>query len=144
MREPMSKVDTAWLRMEQPTNLMMITGVIVLDSGASFEGVVEAIENRWLAFRRFRQKAVYNAGGAYWELDRDFDINAHVRRVALPGNAGQDELEEFVSDLASTSLDHSRPLWQFHYVENYVDGPVLIREDRTDRMNGQLRLAEER
>ena len=43
MREPMSKVDTAWLRMEQPTNLMMITGVIVLDSKASFEGVLETI-----------------------------------------------------------------------------------------------------
>ena len=126
MREPMSKVDTAWLRMEQPTNLMMITGVIVLDSGASFEAVVETIEHRWLAFRRFRQKAVDKAGGAYWELDRDFDINTHVRRVALPGLAGQDELEEFVSDLASTRLDHSRPLWQFHYVENYVDGPVVI------------------
>jgi len=126
MRDPISKVDTAWLRMEHPTNLMMITGVIVLDSGASFERIVAAIENRWLAFRRFRQKAVDKAGGAYWQLDTDFDINTHVRRVALPGNAGQDELEEFVSDLASTSLDHSRPLWQFHYVENFAGGPVLV------------------
>ncbi len=126
MRDPISKVDTAWLRMEQPTNLMMITGVIVLDSGATFERVVETIEHRWLAFRRFRQKAVDKAGGAYWEIDKDFDIHTHIRRVALPGNAGQDELEEFVSDLASTSLDHSRPLWQFHYVENFSGGPVLV------------------
>ena len=28
-REAMSKVDTAWLRMESPTNLMMITGVMI-------------------------------------------------------------------------------------------------------------------
>ena len=28
-REPMSKVDTAWLRMESPSNLMMITGVLI-------------------------------------------------------------------------------------------------------------------
>ena len=126
MREPISKVDTAWLRMEQPTNLMMITGVIMLDSGASFGRIIETIEKRWLAFRRFRQKAVDRTGGAYWELDEDFDINTHVRRVALPGNAGQDELEEFVSDLASTALDPSRPLWQFHYVENFVEGPVVI------------------
>ena len=90
MREAISKVDTAWLRMEQPTNLMMITGVIALDSGASFERVVETIENRGRACRRFRQKAVDKAGGAYWELDEAFDINPHVRRVALPGNAGQD------------------------------------------------------
>jgi WS/DGAT/MGAT family acyltransferase len=88
--------------------------------------VVETIEHRWLAFKRFRQKAVDRAGGAYWELDKDFDINTHVRRVALPGNAGQDELEDFVSDLASTRLDHSRPLWQFHYVENFSGGPVVV------------------
>jgi hypothetical protein len=28
-REPMSRVDTAWLRMERATNLMMITGVMM-------------------------------------------------------------------------------------------------------------------
>jgi len=124
--EPISKVDTAWLRMEQPTNLMMITGVVVLDPSASFEYVVQTIEQRWLAFRRFRQKAVDKTGGAYWVVDEDFDIHAHVRRVALPGDAGREELEEFVSDLASTRLDHTRPLWQFHYVENYIGGPAII------------------
>jgi len=125
-RESISKVDTAWLRMEQSTNLMMITGVIVLDQSATFEGIVETIKQRWLAFRRFRQKAVDGSRGAYWELDEDFDIQAHVRRVALPGDASRRELEEFVSDLASTRLDSSRPLWQFHYVENYIGGPVVI------------------
>ena len=126
MTEPISKIDTAWLRMEQPTNLMMITGVIVLDPAVSFENIVQTIEQRWLTFRRFRQKAVDRARGAHWELDEDFDIHAHVRRVALPGDASRDELEEFVSDLASTPLDHSRPLWQFHYVENYIGGPVVV------------------
>jgi WS/DGAT/MGAT family acyltransferase len=126
MKEPISKVDTAWLRMEQPTNLMMITGVIVLGPGATFERVVETIEQRWLAFRRFRQKAVDRTSGAMWELDEDFDIRTHVRRVALHGNAGQDELEEYVSEMASTGLDHSRPLWQFHFVENFTGGPALI------------------
>jgi WS/DGAT/MGAT family acyltransferase len=126
LKEPISKVDTAWLRMEQATNLMMITGVIVLDPVVTFESVLHTIRQRWLAFRRFRQKAVNRAGGAYWELDEDFDIHAHVRRVALPGDAGRDELEEFVSDLASTRLDHSRPLWQYHFIENYSGGPVVV------------------
>ena len=30
-KEPMSRVDTAWLRMERPTNLMMITSVMMFD-----------------------------------------------------------------------------------------------------------------
>ncbi|MEJ8566818.1 WS/DGAT/MGAT family O-acyltransferase [Elongatibacter sediminis] len=125
-REPMSKVDTAWLRMEQPTNLMMITGVVGLEAEASYTRLVETVQSRFLAFRRFRQKAVSTSSGVFWETDPDFDIHGHVRRVALPGGAGQDELEDYVSDLASTALDPSRPLWQFHFVENYVGGPVVV------------------
>lgn len=125
-KEPISKVDTAWLRMEQPTNLMMITGIIALDRNTSYERLVETIEARFLSFRRFRQKAVDTARGAHWVWDEDFDVYAHVRRVALPGAADKAELEEFVSDLASTPLNHSRPLWQFHYIENYEKGPVVV------------------
>jgi WS/DGAT/MGAT family acyltransferase len=125
-RERITKVDTAWLRMEQPTNLMMITGVVTLSGPIAFERLLETIQTRWLAFKRFRQKAVDGPGGPHWVLDEDFEIHAHVRRVALPGKADQGELEEFVSDLASTALDPSRPLWQFHYVENYTGGPVIV------------------
>lgn len=125
-REPVSKVDTAWLRMERPTNLMMITGVVTLEKPIAYERLLDTIEKRWLAFKRFRQKAVNRPGGAYWVLDEDFEIHAHVRRVALPGRADRKELEEFVSDLASTALDPSRPLWQFHYIENYTGGPVIV------------------
>jgi len=125
-REPISKVDTAWLRMEQPTNLMMINGVIIFDGPLDYERVLETIEQRFLTFRRFRQKAVDSASGANWVMDEDFDIRCHVRRTALPGAADQAELELLVSELASTPLDTSRPLWQFHLVENYVDGPAII------------------
>lgn len=125
-KEPISKVDTAWLRMEQPTNLMMITGIMTLNGAVDYERLVRTVEARFLSFRRFRQKAVEHTSGANWELDEDFDIYAHVRRSALPGRADKAELEEFVSDLASTPLNQSRPLWQFHYIENYEGGPVVV------------------
>jgi len=126
IREPISKVDTAWLRMEQPTNLMMINGVIMLDEHLDYAGLIKTIEQRFLTFRRFRQKAVDGARGAFWVFDEDFDIRQHVRRAALPGAADRAELEQFVSDLASTPLDTSHPLWQFHVIENYFDGPVIV------------------
>ena len=125
-RQPIAKVDTAWLRMESPTNLMMITGVIVLNEDVDFERLKQVVASRFLAFPRFRQKAVETARGCWWEEDEDFELTSHIRRIALPGDAGKDELEEFVSELASTPLDKYRPLWQFHFVENYVDGPVLV------------------
>ena len=125
-RQAMASVDTAWLRMEQPTNLMMITGVIALVDPLSFEQFRSVIEQRFLAFRRFKQRAVVTARGSFWEEDPHFDIHAHVRLTALPGRAGQVELEALVSELASTPLDSSKPLWQFHLVENHQGGPVVI------------------
>jgi diacylglycerol O-acyltransferase len=126
IKEPISKVDTAWLRMEQPTNLMMINGVIMMDEQLDYDSLLKTIEQRFLSFRRFRQKAVDGARGAHWVFDEDFDLRQHVRRTALPGAADRAELEMLVSDLASTPLDSSHPLWQLHVVENYVEGPVLI------------------
>ena len=125
-REPISNVDIAWLRMEQPSNLMMITGIMVLEGPVAFADFREIVLNRFLAFRRFRQKAVEHARGCYWETDEYFEPSAHVIRTALPGDAGKAELEELVSQLASTPLDKTKPLWQFHLVENYVDGPAVI------------------
>ena len=122
----MSKVDTAWLRMEKPTNLMMITGVLMFGQRLSIEALRTLIAERFLAFRRFRQKAVDGGTSCHWETDADFDLEWHVRLTALPGAAGTAELQRLVSQLASTALDHSKPLWQFHLVENYNGGSAMI------------------
>lgn len=125
-REPMSKVDTAWLRMERSTNLMMITGVMMFAGPLPMERFKRLLQERFLTFRRFRQKAVDAAAGAYWEDDADFDLDWHVRVTALPGQVGQMELQRLCSQLASTPLDDSKPRWQFHIVEKYGQGSALI------------------
>ncbi|HEX6833731.1 MAG TPA: wax ester/triacylglycerol synthase family O-acyltransferase [Rudaea sp.] len=122
----MSKVDTAWLRMESPTNLMMITGLLIFEQRLELEKLKRLLAERFLAFARFRQKAVDSGSAVFWETDADFDIDGHVHRVALPGAADKIELERYVSELASTPLDHARPLWQFHLGENYLGGSALI------------------
>ena len=125
-REPMSRVDTAWLRMERPTNLMMITGVLMFDTPMPIDRLRKVIKQRFLSYPRFRQKAVDGSTGATWEDDADFDLDWHVRLTALPGRAGKRELERFVSNLASTPLDQTKPLWQFHLVESYHGGCALV------------------
>jgi diacylglycerol O-acyltransferase len=125
-RERISGVDTAWLRMEQPTNLMMIVGVMMLDRKPDIAKVRRAIKSRFLAFRRFRCRTVQDASGAWWEEDEAFDIKFHVQRVTLPGAGCKAELQDLVSELASTPLDFDRPLWQFHLVDNYAGGGALI------------------
>lgn len=124
--ERMSAVDAAWLRMDRPTNLMLIVGVIVFDSRVDFRRFRRTIEQRFLKFPRFRCRAVQDTVTASWEPDPDFDLDQHVTRIALPAPAGQAELESLVSRLAGTDIDRRRPMWQFHFVENYCGGTAVI------------------
>ena len=124
-RERISGVDTAWLRMEVPTNLMMIVGVMMFREKLDLATVRRMVEARFLAFPRFRSRAVQDATGAWWETDEALDIAWHVRRHGKRGPLGKAALESLVSELASTPLDFSRPLWQFHLVD-YGTGSALV------------------
>jgi len=124
--ERMSAVDAAWLRMDRPTNLMMIVGVVVLDSRVDFRRFRAIIAERFLKFPRFRCRAVDDTISASWQADPDFDLDQHVSRIALPAPAGQAELESLVSRLAGTDIDRRRPMWQFHFVENFQGGTAVI------------------
>ncbi len=125
-REPMSRVDTAWLRMERATNLMMITSVMMFEESMDLERLKRMVKQRFLAYPRFKQKVVDSPAGAWWQEDADFDLDWHVRLSALPGRGGKRELERFVSQQASTPLDKTKPLWQFHLVEKFGGGSALV------------------
>lgn len=125
----LSNVDAAWLKMEDPTNLMMVTGVMTFPGKLDYDYFRALIENRLLQFDRFRQRVIRPAmpfTPPYWEFDPLFDLNAHLHRVALPHPRNKMALQEMVSDLMSTSLDFSKPLWHMHVVEGYGDGGALI------------------
>ena len=125
-RERMTGVDTAWLRMDSPSNLMMITGVMIFETPIDHDALRARLKLRFLAFERFRQKAVADAGSWWWEEDEDFDIDHHLVRDRLPGKAGEVELQALVAELASQPLDPQRPLWEFRLVENYLGTNALV------------------
>ena len=56
--ERMSRVDNAWLRMDNDVNLMMIVGVWLLQPAIGYEALCERIDERLLKYPRFRQKVV--------------------------------------------------------------------------------------
>lgn len=127
--ERMSPVDTAWWHMEDPTNLMMITGIMTFDGQFDYDRVRRVIQKRLLRFDRFRQRIVESSNplvGPRWERDPHFDLDAHLRVVGLPAPGGKPALERLVSDLMSTPLDYSKPLWQFYLIENYNGGCALV------------------
>ncbi|HYR00373.1 MAG TPA: wax ester/triacylglycerol synthase family O-acyltransferase [Casimicrobiaceae bacterium] len=125
-REKISAVDTAWLRMDRPSNLMMICTVLSFSEHVSLRALRRAVEGRFLRFPRFRQRPVQTPAGAYWETPADFDVEHHVVHVALPGAAGKKELQALVSRLARTPLNPAWPLWQFHLVERYDGGSAVV------------------
>ena len=124
--ERMSAVDAAWLRMDRPTNLMMIVGVVVFDSRVDFRRFRRTIEERFLGFTRFRCRPSLDAVTAEWIADPDFDLDRHVVRARLPEPGGQAELEAFVSALASEDLDRERPIWQFQFIERFGGGSAAV------------------
>ena len=57
--ERMSRVDTAWLRMDNDVNLMMIVGVWLLTPAITRAALEERITDKLLKYQRFRQKVIY-------------------------------------------------------------------------------------
>lgn len=119
----MSKVDAAWLHMERPTNLMMITGFYEFAGPVDYGRFRETVAQRLVApFRRFRQRVMEPRrplASPTWETDPRFDLDLHVHRVGLPAPGDDMALRTLVADLASTPLDFAKPPWQVHLVEGY-------------------------
>src|SRR4029453_1601801 len=101
-------------------------GVLLFRERLSLARLRRVIAERFLVFKRFGQRAVQTAAGAYWETDTRFDIRRHVVHSALPGRAARRELQGLVSRLATTRLDPAHPMWQFHLVDHYEGGSALI------------------
>lgn len=127
--ERMTKVDTAWLRMDSPSNLMMIVGVWTLKPGIRHADLCQRVEDRLLKYNRFRQRVVEDTAGATWVEDANFDIKHHVTLEKLPRHAkGQEQLalQDRVGALAMQPLDPKRPLWQISLVEDYQGGSAML------------------
>ena len=128
-REKMSKVDTAWLRMDGQHNLMMIVGVWQLKPSLELAAVQQRIQESLLQYPRFRQRVEQDASGATWVEDEDFDIKHHVCLEVLHQKRGQTQeqaLQDRIGELSMTPLAPHRPLWQMHLVQNYEGGCALI------------------
>lgn len=64
--------------------------------------------------------------GNRWVNDDNFDIDHHLRHVALPRPGGIKELLTFISAQHSHLLDRSRPLWECYLIEGMQDGHFAI------------------
>ncbi|MGZ5322158.1 MAG: wax ester/triacylglycerol synthase family O-acyltransferase [Solirubrobacterales bacterium] len=126
----MSHADAAWLHMDEPTNLMVITGLLWFAERPDWDGVRETIRQRLVEpFPRFRQRVVEGRAplaGPHWEDDDRFDLDLHVHRLALPAPGDGAALKAYVADQMATPLDRSKPLWHFHLVDAAGGGGAIV------------------
>ncbi len=127
--ERMSRVDTAWLRMDNDVNLMMIVGVWLLTPKVALEAVRKRVTDRLLKYERFRQRVQQDTLGASWVADEQFELEHHVAPMPLrvaPDQTERQALQALCADLATEPLDPRHPLWQFHLIEDYEGGSALV------------------
>lgn len=125
-KQPLASVDAAWLHMDEPTNLMVVTVACLLDEPIALAELRALVEARLLRFNRFRHRVADASGQPAWEPDPHFAPGAHVRRVGLPGAGDDAALRELIGDLMSAPLDPAKPLWQVTLAERYGGGCAVI------------------
>lgn len=130
--ERLSGLDAAFLALETPADHMHVMAVAVLDPRTSPGGFTAATVKRLVeerlpnipAFRRRIVEVPFNLHHPLWVEDPDFDLDYHVRQMAVIAPGGTRELAALVGDIASWPLDRTRPLWQLWVVEGLEDGNV--------------------
>lgn len=127
-REAMSNVDAAWRHMEDPTNLMMVTGFMYFQDPLPLDALREVVEKRLLKYRRFRQRVVDSPllKAPSWEDDPDFNLDNHITVTKLEGVGDKASFQAYCSKLISKQLNFDRPLWHLHLIENVEGGNVLF------------------
>ena len=125
----MSNVDAAWLGMDSPDNLMMVTAVLHLNEPIDRERLTDVLRLRLLArYPKFSQRPL-PSGSPFeqpvWTDDPDFVIDRHV--VEAGPRVDDDALADLVSDLLGRPLDMHHSPWQFHLVEMGKGTAVVAR-----------------
>jgi WS/DGAT/MGAT family acyltransferase len=126
---PFAAADSAWLRMDDPTNRMNVIGVLMLRDPVEFEHLARLLEERFLVHERFRQRSSespFQLGRPRWVPHEPFRLEDHLHRARLSDPGDERALQAFVSRVMSAPLERTRPLWEFHYVENFGRGAALI------------------
>ena len=72
----------------------------------------------------FRKHPAFVGGitNVAWTVDKDVELDYHLRRSALPKPGKVRDLLELTSRLHGSLLDRHRPLWETHLVEGLDDG----------------------
>jgi diacylglycerol O-acyltransferase len=126
----LSSLDAQFLHVESTTTVGHVGGLLVLDpSGApggelTLSALRAVLEPRLHLAAPLRQRLVevpLGLGRPYWVDDPEFDLEFHLREVALPLPGNTHQLGEQVARIHARPLDRTRPLWEMYLIHG-VEG----------------------
>lgn len=124
--QQLSATDAAFLHLETPRTPMHIGSVAIYDQSTvpggvvTFKSILAMMEQRLGLARSFTERLVRVPLGLdhpYWVSDPDFDLEYHVRHIALPKPGDWRQLWIQVARLHSRPLDLERALWEITVIE---------------------------
>jgi diacylglycerol O-acyltransferase len=128
--QQLSGLDTLFLNIESGTTYGHVGGLALFESAAEpmgFDDLKTLINDRLHLVPASRRRLVEVPLGLdqpYWIEDPDFDIDFHVRHIALPAPGDDRQLAAQVGRIMSRPLDRRRPLWELYVIEGLGGGRV--------------------
>src|SRR5690348_13434893 len=122
--QQLTGLDAAFLALETANATGHVGGVSVLDprdapQPLTLARLTDVMADRLPLVPVLRRKLLEVPLGLdqpYWVDDPDFDIEYHVREIALPRPGSDAQLNEQISRLHSRPLDRSKPLWELYLI----------------------------
>ena len=147
----LSPTDSAFLWMETRNQPMHVAGLnIYTPPDGDPHAFVTRLMAHWSrevqAHRPFNLRPVLRMGLWYWEEDQEFELDYHLRHVALPQPGRIRELLALVSRVHGNLMDRNRPLWEAYVIEGLPGGRIAtytkIHHALIDGVTGAKLLAE--
>ncbi len=134
MSKRMNPLDARWLLMESPETPMHVGALAIFSlpakAGKEYlsEMVAEMRDCTELAAPWNHRLSNGRRPGPLPRMveDSEFELDYHFRHVALPSPGGERELGIMMSQLHSSPLDRSRPLWEFYVIEGLENDRFAI------------------
>ena len=122
----LSGMDSSFLYMETGNTPMHIGSLAIYDQSTapggkvSFKEILQFFDERLHKARAFRQRLArvpLSLDHPYWVEDPDFDLEFHVRHIALPAPGDWRQLCIQAARLHARPLDRNKPLWEAYVIE---------------------------
>ncbi len=132
--QQLSAMDASFVYLETPHTPMHIGSVAIYDPATApggfvrFKDILAFIAARLRGARSFRQRLVrvpFDLDHPYWIEDPEFDLEFHVRHIALPKPGDWRQLCIQAARLHSRPMDLTKPLWEFTVIEGLDNIPGL-------------------